>query len=87
MNIYRVRARTTSSLQPGESHWHSDVLYCGTDKTSALCAFYASQPQDTYQGHGNRARETLLETVDADSVEDPSNPPGMEYSGATDARD
>ena len=78
MNIYRVRARTTSSLQPGETFWQSSVLYCGTELERALVAYYASRPEDVYQGYGNRSRETLLETIDADAVEDPTDPPSME---------
>ena len=78
MNIYRVRVRETSSLQPGETFWQSAVLYCGTERDRALVSYYESEPQDVYQGYGNRSRETLLESIDADAVEDPTDPPPME---------
>ena len=77
-NIYRVRACTTSSLQPGETFWRSDVLYTGTDRDRALVAYYASEPQDVYQGYGNGARETLIETVNTDEIEDATDPPRMQ---------
>jgi hypothetical protein len=57
--LYRVLVRTTSILQLGsDTHWASEVLYCGWDRDEALRVYHESRPGDYWRGHGGRCRET-----------------------------
>ena len=61
--LYRITVRATSSLQPGGSHWTTDVLYCGYDREEARQAFHTSEPADDNRSFGNPARETHAEII------------------------
>jgi len=67
--IYRVIVKTTSSVQPGRggTDWQTQVLYVGVDRLQARIVYFKSAPEDFGGSHGNRARVTVLETLDADA--------------------
>lgn len=69
--IYRVRVRTTGSLQPGRSgtFWNQEVIYCGSDLTDARIAFLKSEPEDFHGGYGSRCRETIIESLKSEPEE------------------
>lgn len=68
-DLYRITARTTSSLQPGSSFWNTEVLYCGYDRDEARRVFHESEPADNNRSFGNPARETHSEIiVDGDTA-------------------
>lgn len=66
--IYRVKIRSAASLQPGETFWRYEVLYCGSDRTEALIAYHQSEPDDIWRGYGNHARETVFEVLDTSDL-------------------
>lgn len=70
-NIYRVRVRTTNSVQPGSggTFWNSQVAYCGPSLRDARVAYLREEAGDYGGGYGNRARETLIEQFDAEPDE------------------
>lgn len=77
--IYRVRVRTTNSLQPGRSgtHWTQDVLYCGPSVRDARVAYLRSEPNDFGGSYGNSTRETIIERLAAepDALDDATTEP------------
>ena len=71
MTIYRVLVLTTTSKQPLNTFWQTEVLYCGTDRDDARVAYHASEPLDYTGTPGNPARITKIESIDdSDNVED-----------------
>lgn len=64
--IYRVTVRTTGSLQPSETYWQEECIYCGTDRTEARTAYHRSAVEDRGGSYGNSARETIAEMIDDD---------------------
>jgi len=73
--MYRVSVRSTSSLQPTESFWDTEVLYCGYDRDEARREYHRSEPQDANRSFGNPARETRLEVITDAETEDFSDDP------------
>ena len=66
-SIYRVSVRSTGSVQPGcGSYWQSEVIYCGPSLRDARVAYLRSEAEDYWRGHGNAARETLIERHEAE---------------------
>jgi hypothetical protein len=68
--IYRVTICETSSRQPSNTYWQTDVAYIGTSATEARIAYHRSQPQDFSYGYGNQARITEFEVLAEDDLED-----------------
>jgi hypothetical protein len=75
--IYRVRVKTTGSVQPGygATDWQSEVLYCGTDRTEARTVYHRNAPTDFGGSHGNQARRTLFEVIEDAETEDAADDP------------
>ena len=68
--LYRVIRRTAGSLQPGDTYWTRDVLYCGYDRAEALRVYHEHEPTDFGGGYGNRCQETLFEQLDTDALDE-----------------
>jgi len=68
--IYRIEAKTTFSVQPGDTYWQREVIYCGGDRDDARIAYHTSSSEDYWQGYGNRARETVCEVIDDAETDD-----------------
>lgn len=67
MKLYRVLVKSTTSLQPCETYWKKEVLYCGYDKLEAVRIYHNSTPNDYSGSYGNPARRTMnqVKTVKA----------------------
>lgn len=57
--LYRVMIKTTGSLQPAETFWRKEVIYCGYDRDEAVRVYHESTPTDTKGSYGNPARVTV----------------------------
>ena len=69
--IYRVRTRSTGSVQPGETTWATDAVhYVGTDQDEARLHYHRHEPYDKGGGFGNAATETLFEQMDTEDLDD-----------------
>jgi len=68
--LYRVRVKSTHSLQPSGSFWHNEVLYCGNSVEMARETYHANEPADFYQGPGNPCRETIFEKMETTDLKD-----------------
>jgi hypothetical protein len=69
-NLYRVLVKTTHSLQPSGTTWSNEVLYCGESSTEARVVYHKSRPLDYWRGYGNQARDTKMQVLDEDDIED-----------------
>lgn len=70
MDIYRVTVKSTNSVQPGDTFWQKEVLYCGEDRQEARVAYHKSKPHDFHRGLGNAARRTIVEVISDAGTED-----------------
>jgi hypothetical protein len=69
--IYRVKVKTTQSLQPDRStSWQTKVLYCGTDRTAARIEFHRSNDLDYSGGYGNPRCRTIFEVIEDGATDD-----------------
>lgn len=71
MAIYRVTVKTTGSVQPGRgaTFWDRSAVYCGTSLEDARIVFLRERVSDYWAGHGNRARETVIEQFESEPDE------------------
>jgi len=82
--IYRVRTRSTGSVQPGETTWTTDAVhYVGTDVDEARIEFHRHEPHDFGGGYGSAARETVFEHMDPADLDD-DDPGEMEFTDPDD---
>lgn len=79
MELFKVIAKETGSLQPGygATFWTDRVLYCGTDRQQARIAYHRSTSEDYDSGYGNRCRKTKVLTI-ADANTDDFNDDSVE---------
>ena len=67
--IYRPIHRSTASRQPGDSSWHTEVLWYGTDRGQALVAHYQHQSRDRFNRYGHTATETFIEQNEVGAID------------------
>ena len=68
--LYRVMVRKTGSMQPCETFWRRETLYCGTDRTEARRVYHESAPSDFGGSFGNACRETVCEVITDGEADD-----------------
>jgi acyl-coenzyme A synthetase/AMP-(fatty) acid ligase len=59
MKLYRILRKTTNSVQPSNTYWQTEVLYCGYDRLEAIRVFHESRPRDYCHGYGNSSVKTV----------------------------
>lgn len=67
--IYRVTVKTTGSLQPSQTFWNKEVVYCGDDLKQARIVYLRELQGDYGGSYGMRSRDTIIEGFE----EEPEN--------------
>jgi len=64
--IYRVIIKKTDLFRNQFTYWNDNkVLYCGINKTSARVCYLGSKPNDSNNGFGQTAVETIVEVFES----------------------